>query len=127
MPTNVGLHVEGGRRLRATLKAAGSDLSELRAAHRAAAQIAETASASIAPFRTGRLKASIRSSGTKTAGIIRAGRASVPYAGPIHWGWASRGISPQPFISLGAQASEPIWLPVYEHAVDEALAGVEGT
>jgi hypothetical protein len=33
----------------------------------------------------------------QTAAVVRAGRASVPYAGPIHWGWPSRHITAQPF------------------------------
>ena len=127
MPVNVGLRVEGGRQLRATLRAAGSDLSDLKAAHREAAAIAANTSAALAPFRTGRLKASVRSSGTLSAGIVRAGRAAVPYAPVIHWGWAAKGITAQPFVSYGAQSSEGTWLPVYQHAVNNALERVHGT
>lgn len=124
---NVGVRIEGGRALRATLKAAGSDLSELRDAHKRSATIAASAAAPLAPFRTGALRASVRASGTKTSGIIRAGTARVPYAKPIHWGWPARKITPTPFLSHGAQASEPVWITVYERAVDDALGKVHGT
>lgn len=120
------VQVEGARQLRKTLKEAGDDLDDLKAAHARAAEIAAEASASLAPSRSGRLRASIRSSGTKTAGIIRAGRKSVPYANPIHWGWFKRNIRPNPFLSYGAQDSEGRWLPVYEAAVETALQKVEG-
>ncbi|MDE9365478.1 hypothetical protein PZ938_07660 [Luteipulveratus sp. YIM 133132] len=121
-----GVRLVGGRRLRATLKAAGDDLSDLRAAHTEAARIAAAAAAALAPVRSGRLRADVRSSGTKTAGIVRVGRASLPYAGPIHWGWPARGITAQPFVSEGGTSSEGTWRPVYESALDSAIRKVEG-
>lgn len=123
---DAGIRVEGASRLRRTLRAAGRDLGNLKAAHAKAAKIAETAAASAAPVLTGSLKGSLRSSGTGTAGIIRAGTKSVPYAAPIHWGWAARGIDPQPFISEGAQASEPVWLRVFEADLEDILDQVKG-
>lgn len=50
------------------------------------------------PRRSGTLAGSIRSSGQARTGVVRAGKASVPYAGPIHFGWAKRNIRPQPFL-----------------------------
>ena len=116
--------VEGAARLRRTMRQAGLDLEDLKAAHARAVKIAEGAVQ--APRRSGRLAGTVRSAGTKTAGILRAGRASVPYAGPIHWGWKARGITAQPFLSDAAQRSEPRWLPVYTEAVDAALDQVKG-
>lgn len=118
--------VEGARKLRKTLKDAGDNLEDLKAAHARAASIAMEASAALAPRRTGALANSLRSSGTKTAGIVRAGGKRIPYGNPIHWGWFKRNIKPQPFISHGAQDSEGRWLPVYEAAVETALQKVEG-
>lgn len=118
--------VEGGRAFRKSLRDAGDDLSDLKAAHRAAADIAARASADLAPVRTGRLKQTVRASGTKTAGIIRAGKKRVPYAGPIHWGWEKRGIRANPFLSNGARDSEGRWIPIYEHYRDEAIAKIKG-
>lgn len=123
---SAGISVEGGKTLRRTLRQAGDNLEDLKAAHDKAAKIAADASAALAPKRTGRLAATIRGSGTKTAGIMRAGYSSVPYAGPIHWGWPSRNISPQPFLSDGATNSQGRWLPVYEAAVDGAIQKVRG-
>lgn len=121
-----GIKVEGAANLRRTLRRAGDDLGNLKAAHAEAAQIAARASEALAPRRTGRLAATIRGAGTKTAGVLRAGYASVPYAGPIHWGWRARNISPQPFLSDGATDSQGRWLPVYEAAVDDAIRKVRG-
>lgn len=123
---SAGIQVEGMTTLRRTLRQAGDDLQDLREAHATAARIAATASAALAPRLTGRLASSVRGSGTKTAATLRAGFASVPYAGPIHWGWPARGITAQPFLSQGAQDSEGRWLPIYEAAVDGAIQKVRG-
>ena len=64
--------------------------------------------------------------GTKTAGIIRAGRKKIPYAGAVHWGWPSRGIAAQPYMTEGAQRTESIWVPLYQQLMDDALKKVKG-
>lgn len=118
--------VEGARQLRRTLREAGDDMADLKRAHGDASNVAAQAGAARAPRRSGALAADVRSSGTKTAGIIRAGRARIPYANPIHWGWFQRGIKPQPFLSRGAQASESVWLAIFEQHRDEILSRVRG-
>lgn len=118
--------VEGAARLRRTLREAGDDMADLKRAHAESSAIAAQAAAARAPRRSGALAADVRSSGTKTAGIIRAGRARIPYANPIHWGWFKRGIAPQPFMSQGAQASESVWLAIFEQHRDTILSRVRG-
>ena len=137
MATPPTVEVIGARQLRRTLKAAGEDLTDLKAAHRQAAEIAARASATLAPVgATGRLKKSIRASGTTTAGIIRAGRKNVPYANAIHWGrvwWPNKQQAQhrapfwgRPFLSNGAQNSEGQWLPIYMRTVEGAIERIEG-
>jgi hypothetical protein len=122
-----GIQVNGLSNLRRTLRQAGDDLGDLKDANARAAAIAASAAERRAPVITGALERSVRSSGTKTAGIIRAGNArAVPYANPIHWGWFSHHIKPNPFLSLGAQESQPLWVPIYEKALDEAVQKVSG-
>ena len=132
------LKVEGAKKLRSTLRAAGSDLSDLKGAHKAAAEIAARASADLAPVKSGRLQRTIRAAGTKTAGIIRAGTKAVPYGPAVHWGrrwWPNKAagpfrhyapIRPNPFMSDGAKNSEGRWIRVYETAIDEILFKIEG-
>ncbi len=98
------IRIEGGRELRRAFREIDDDMSDLKDLHkRLADDIAGTAKTKV-PVRSGRLKRSIRGSGTKTAARVRAGnnqknfRHGVPYAGPIHFGWAERGIRPQPFM-----------------------------
>lgn len=115
------VEVRGARKLRAACKRAGVDLDDLREAHAEAARIVETASRARVPVLSGTLAASLRSSGTKTAAVVRAGGARVPYAGPIHWGWGRRNIVARLFITGPAADTESTWVPVYERAVESTL------
>lgn len=137
MSREAGISVEGIQRLRSTLRRAGDDLTDLKKANAKAAQIAAVASAALAPKRTGRLAATVRSSGTKTAGILRAGTAGVPYAAAVHWGrkfWPNIDspqrrrsvVRPNPFLSDGAQNSEGQWLPAYMDELEEIIFRIEG-
>lgn len=120
------VQIDGARQLRRTLKAAGDDLEDLKRANLQAAEIAAGAARTRAPRLTGALAGDIRASGTKTAGTIRAGRKRLPYAGAIHWGWPARGIEAQPYLTEGAQQTEPVWVPLYEQELKKALAKVKG-
>jgi hypothetical protein len=98
----------------------------MKQAHRDAAEIAAAASSALAPRLTGRLAATVRAAGTKTAAIIRAGTARVPYIFPIHWGWPARHIEANPFMSRGARNSEGQWIRVYENYVNRVTNEIEG-
>ena len=70
-----------------------------------------------APVRSGVLAASVRSTGQAGAGVIRAGRAAVPYAGPIHWGHPRRNIKAQPFLVEAAERKTPKVVQIYENGI----------
>lgn len=120
---------EGAANLRRTLRAAGDDLTDLRNAHARAGMIASAEGVRRAPRAPGSnmLASTVRFGATKTAATIRAGNNStVPYAGVIHYGWPARNITAQPWLTEAAQATEPEWIPIYERAVESALAQVRG-
>lgn len=121
------VRVDGARELRRSMRRAGEDLGDLRAANREVAAIASTATVVAAPRRTGRLAASVRPGATQTQAIVRAGGAAVPYAQAIHWGWPRRGIAAQPFAAVAAAATEPTWTAVYLTAVERILQRIEGS
>jgi hypothetical protein len=118
--------VEGAAQLRRTLKKAGVDMKQLAAANREAAQTVAAAARPTTPVRLGNLAKSVRAGATQKAGIVRAGRGSLPYAGPIHWGWPARGIKPHPWIADAAKATEPQWVSDYIEHVDRVLDQVRG-
>lgn len=127
MTDSTGIRVEGGRELRASLKAAGRDLNDLKEAHKQAADLVTNASKPGTPRgKTGKLAGSLRGAGTATQAIIRAGGARVRYAGVQHFGWAARHISPRPWITETAQRTEPAWTHLYENAVEDVLATIRG-
>lgn len=136
--------VEGGRELRRTLKEAGDDLGDLKAAHKQAAAIAAEGARALVPVLTGALQATIRPAGTQSAGLVRAGNKRVPYANAIQWGrqiWPSKRASPPTpprhkfrsfikptlFLTDGAKDTEPEWVEAYEKALNDALDKVKGT
>lgn len=132
MPVGPEVQIEGAREFRRALKRAAGDLNDLKATHKRAAEIVATQAKFLVPERTGRLKATIRASGTQRAAFVRAGTARVPYAAPIHFGWPSRPnkgrgwrggpIRPQPFIydAMDKRIGEVV--AVYERRVSDIIA-----
>jgi hypothetical protein len=117
---------QGMREFTRALNAMGDDLGELKATHAEAAEVVAMRAAVIAPRRSGFLADSLRSSGTRAGGKVRAGSASlVPYAGPIHFGWPARNIRPQPFIYDAIDDRRSQVLDVYAERVD-AIARAKG-
>lgn len=123
---DAGIRIEGQRELRKTLRQAGDDLEDLKAAHKAAAEVAAGGAKPLVPRRSGELAGTIRAGGTKTQAVIRAGKKRVPYAGPIHWGWDARGIEPAPFLADGAKNTESTWVELFYQAMEKALKKVKG-
>lgn len=131
------IKLEGARELRRTLRQAGDDLSDLKDLNKRTATTVARAADGRVPTLTGRLAASVRGAGTKTAAIVRAGKKSVPYAHAIHWGrhfWPYRDspravpspITARPFLSEAAQATETTWVAYYEDELDKIISRVEG-
>ncbi len=124
--------VEGGRKLRATLRAAGDDLTDLKNAHQDVANIAARAAKALAPVgETHKLRDGIRGSGTKTAAILRGGNnrkgnSGVPYAAVHHWGWPARKIPATLFLTRAAQQTEPAWVRVLEKYLITVNNKIEG-
>lgn len=118
--------VEGGRELRRTLRKAGLDMKNLTAVNKRAAATVVRAALPATPRRGGALAQSVRAGATQRAGIVRAGRKAMPYAGPIHWGWPARGIAPQPWLMTAAKATEPVWFRQYENEIKDLLKSVKG-
>ena len=98
---DVGFEVEGLQSVSKALQKAGAfeTMREMKSANLEAAQTVADQSKVEVPVRSGKLQKSIKVSGTSKESFVRAGSPkTTPYANPIHWGWARRGISPQPFI-----------------------------
>lgn len=119
--------VEGLSRFSATLRRAGEGLDDLKDANRRTGDIVATTAMRRAPKRSGNLAASVRSARAANRVTVSAGSASVPYAGPIHWGWPARNITAQPFISDAAVQDQPVYERYYLGEIQKLLDAVKGT
>ena len=92
--------VTGAKEMRKLIRETGDkDLKkELREAHKAASKVVADRAKVLVPQRSGALMRSIVPQATQTVGKVKAGRATVPYAGIIHFGWPMRGIRARPFL-----------------------------
>lgn len=95
-----GIKVKGYKQIVKSLKDVGIPQKEINAAGKIAGEKVVLEAKSLVPVRTGKLRDSIKLV-TNTRGVsIKAGsEVRVPYANPIHWGWYSRHIRPNPFLS----------------------------
>lgn len=93
------IEIDGLRELQKDLRLFGAATrDDMKETHRRAGEIIVEGARRFVPVRTGALLASMRSAPTQRQGRVRVGSASVPYAGPIHFGWPARNIRPNPFI-----------------------------
>jgi phage gpG-like protein len=109
-PNRAGFKVTGLKELNRALQAAGADIEDLKDAFgKIAAKGAQTAKG-FTRSRSGRLRGSIRGNRAKSKAVVTAGRASVPYAGPVNYGWPARSISPSEFMQRTDDAMRPVAL-----------------
>jgi len=125
------VRLDGVRATSEWLSVMGAPDKALKAANNEAAQIVAQAAKRDAVFKnsTGRLVRSIRPMSTITTAIVRAGGASVPYAGPIHWGWyydkqyfIYKNIAPNPFLAKALGYNRDKILATYKEQVDKLAA-----
>jgi HK97 gp10 family phage protein len=117
------LEIEGLKEVQRDLRALSKDSrDEMKDTHRKAGEIIAVAAKPLAPNLTGRLSSTIVSAPTQRQGRVRIGRGqSVPYAGPIHFGWPARRIKPQPFIYEALDGRRDEVLKVYEQRMDQLI------
>lgn len=99
MSNQPAVRVEGLSKVIRQLKAIEPDLvDELKAANRSIADDVVLTARTLVPRRSGQLAASVRAGASARTGNVKAGKARVPWAGPVHFGWNARNIRPQPFL-----------------------------
>ena len=98
MPARTGYVVKGGPELQRAFDRFGDRLDDMKGVNQEIADEVAGEARSRAPVLTGRLRGSVKGRGTKRRAYVQAGGRGIPYAGPIHFGWAKRNIEPQPFL-----------------------------
>lgn len=117
MARSSGVQITGLREAVRDLQKLGVEVEDLKAAFGAISDQVVMEASRIVPTESGRLSGTIRPARTKNKAVVRAGSASVPYAGVINYGWPSRGIAPTDFLTGPANdnASD------YARQIDENL------
>lgn len=119
------VEVKGDRQLRKALKRVEGNVSELREVHRSAGEVVEGEARTLVPVESGLLRdtirLSIRLAGRASGTTVMAGKSMVPYAGPIHFGWAARNIEPQPFLYDALDRRRDDVLDRYQRGVDSVI------
>lgn len=126
MAAKVQTEVVGADRLARTLTKAGQGLEDMTEAGTQAARAVVERARSLAPFRSGRLRASIRGEAQPTGADLLAGYASVRYAGVQEYGWAARHIHAQPYMRPALAQSERQVEAAYQAQADHLLGQVRG-
>lgn len=103
------------------LIALGVDVDDLKDAFSEIARQGASVASAYAPRRTGRLAGDIRGNRAKSKAVITAGRVSVPYAGPINYGWAAHGIQASGFMQKADEALQPYALSRLEDDINAAI------
>lgn len=128
MPTGVRVEIEGIKKLARTLRQAGDEAtrSMLLQANKDAASTVAAEAAPMIPQRTGALAGTLRTSGSAKGGVVMLGRARVPYAGPLHFGWFKRRIRPGLWLYHALDNRRSEVEEAYRKRLEELLARVEG-
>jgi hypothetical protein len=100
----------------------------IKAANLDAAKAVEPTAKAEAPHRSGRLAASTKATATQKAGALRAGSRGKArlYAGPIHFGWWSHHIKPNPFLYRAVDKRIGEVFKAYEKQIEKAIARFNG-
>jgi len=121
MPAQAGFRVEGLTKVVRALQELGLEVDDLKAAFAQLAAEGAEAAARHAPTRSGALAGSIRGNRAKSKAVVTAGRASIPYAGAINYGWPRRGIAASGFMQKADAEIRPKAVATLEAEINRAI------
>lgn len=121
MVNTVGFRVEGLTSVVRGLQRLGLDVDDLKDAFAKISSEGAQIAAQHAPRRSGRLAGDVRGNRAKSKAVVTAGRASVPYAGPINYGWPRHGIAPALFMQAADAEMQPRALVLLEDEINRKI------
>lgn len=116
-----GVRVEGLNRVLRDLQRLGLDIDDLKDAFQKVADRGAQMASTFAPRKSGRLAADVRGNRAKSKAVVRVGRASVPYAGALNYGWPARNIAATNYLQKTDKAMQPIAVGLLEQEIDRAI------
>lgn len=122
MANRVGFKVEGLNRVVRDLQAIGVEVEDLKAAFSKLAEEGARRASAHVRSKSGRLAADVRGNRAKSKAVVIAGRAKVPYAGPINYGWPARNIAAQGFMQAADAEMQPLALRLLEDEINHQIA-----
>lgn len=118
-----GVKVSGLTAVTRALLEIGLEVEDLKDAFSSIADEGARLVSSLAPVGpTGRLAGDARGNRARSSAHVAVGRASVPYAGPINFGWAAHNISPNGFMQRADEAWQPYSLRRMEQEINKQIA-----
>lgn len=103
------------------LQRLGLEVDDLKDAFSTIAREAADVIESEAPKRSGRLAGSIRGNRAKSKAVVAAGRSSVPYAGPVNYGWPKRNIPASRYMQVADTRYAPVAVHRLEQEIDRQI------
>jgi hypothetical protein len=119
--TPVTFRVDGLSSVVRGLLELGLEVDDLKDAFSEIAKQGAAVAAAYAPRRSGALAGDIRGNRARSKAVITAGRVSVPYAGPINYGWAAHNIEPSGFMQKADEALQPYALQRLEADINASI------
>lgn len=120
-----GIKVEGLASVQRQLRKLSDDVDyqaeEFLTANKEIANFVKSDAMRFVPVLSGALSASLREAATKKSAKVKAGGGKVAYAGPIHYGWPARRITPQPFFLDAIDQRRDEIKKRYEEMVDKLI------
>jgi hypothetical protein len=119
-----GVRVEGLTKTVKALQGFGVEVSDLKEVFSNISAEGARLASSYAPKASGRLGNTVRGNKAKNKAVVLAGRAKVPYAGAINYGWPARDIKASLFMQRADAALAPRAVQMLEDGLDEAVGKV---
>ena len=116
------VQIYGLTRVTRDLRGVGVDVEDLKDAFADVALMGARTAARYAPKRTGQLARDIRGNRAASKAVVTAGRARVPYAGAINYGWRKRNISAAGFMQKADRAIAPFAYRRLLTGIDRAIS-----
>jgi hypothetical protein len=121
MVDRVGYKVEGLSKITRAFKQLGAEVDDLKDAFAAIAREGAERAARHVKSKSGRAASTVRGNRATSKAVVTAGRASVPYLGPINYGWPKRGIEAQGFMQKADEEMRPRALELLEQDINQKI------
>lgn len=117
----VRVRITGLRKTIRAMEAAGTSAESMKDLMHTVGLVVVAAARPQAPVLSGVLAGDIRAGRGKTKAVVRAGRASVPYAGVQHYGWPARNIAATNFLTNAVQGTRSQTFQVLDDGIGQLL------